>query len=147
MARLIYEFFRPRVSLTVAAPIGVIAQDDKGVVYRAVRSVELADKEEQAFYRLEDREHFMNADFLSRLELVDPASGEHAALDGSDPRVLDVLRDRGTHHFIYSPVEERSGSADKVAAGEVERLEDKDARRELVLRFADEVTRAVLEAI
>lgn len=147
MTQLMYEFFRPRVSLPIVIPVGVIAQDDSGVAYRAIHQVELPDKEEREFYGLDRREEFMNQDFLPRVAWIDPATGEEVALGKADRRLLGVLRERGSHHFLYTPVEERQGPAEDVASSEAKRLEDKQTCRELVLRFADEVTRSVLEAL
>ncbi len=146
MARLLYEFFRPRVSLPVIFPIGVVAQDDKGVVYRSIPDVQLPEDVETAFYGLDARESFMNDDFLTRIEVVIPETGETERIEPSDPRLLDLLQHRGTHHFLYGPVVELDGSAEAVAAAESERLSDKDARKEVVMKFGDPATKAVLEA-
>lgn len=146
MARLMHEFFRPRLSQGVVYPIGVIAQDDDGVVYRAIAGVELPEDVDQAFYGLATREAFMNDDFLPRLAQALPVDGGTLAVDPGDERLLGELAHRGTHHFVYGPIECEDGSADEVAGAEAARLTDKGERRDLVLRMGDPTTRAVLQA-
>jgi hypothetical protein len=147
MARYIYEFFRPRVSLSVVFPIGVIAQDRDGVVYRTIPDVPLPDDVDLAFYGIHDRERFMNEDFLHRVEASDPESGAPTKVPPTDPQLLTVLRQRGSHHFLYGSVRRLAGTAEEVADEEAERLAvDVDARRKLVIDSLDPTTQAALDA-
>jgi hypothetical protein len=137
MSRFVYEFFRPRVGAALCFPIGVIAEDRDGATYTALRDVQLPDDVDTEFYGLDDRERFMNEEFLPRIE---------ASEEGSGPApLLEALRRRGTHHFVYSKIRRQAGSASDVAAAEAERLKDKDARREVVKEVLDPTTRAALE--
>lgn len=145
MARLVLEFFRPRISLPLVFPLGVIAQDEQGVVYKAIPDVLLPDDVDRQFYGLDDRERFMNDDFLARVEVV-AQTGEAVHVGPTDAQLLDTLRGRGTHHFLYGPVEEVQGTADEAATSVAERLKDPQARREALLQVADESMRAVLTA-
>jgi hypothetical protein len=146
MARLVYEFFRPRVSLPVLFAIGVVVQDEDGSVYKAIPDVQLPEDVERAFYRLDDREQFKNEDFLQRVEVLNPENGETVQIPPADKRLLETLQQRGTHHFLYSPIVEIEGPAGEVAAAESERLRDREARREVVMGVSDAATRALLEA-
>jgi hypothetical protein len=132
--------------LPVLFAIGVVAQDEGGSVYRAIPDVQLPEDVERTFYRLDDREQFMNEDFLGRVEVLDPESGEAVQIPPADTRLLETLQQRGTHHFLYSPVVEIDGSAAEVAAAEARRLTDREARREVVMGVSDASTRALLEA-
>src|SRR5258708_2231281 len=130
MARVVYEFFRPQISTPVPFLIGLVAQDDDGLRYRAV-DAPVPDDVDREFYGLNDREALMNDDRLQRIEAFDPAVQANRVLEAHDPRVLDALRSRGTHHFVYSPVVEIEGSASVVADREMRRLSDAAARRDL----------------
>jgi hypothetical protein len=147
MARLIYEFFRPRMSMSVIFPIGVVAQDEEKAVYRSLPLELPQDVDANAdFYNLPGRQALMNDDLLPHMEATDSRTGTRMPIEPSDPRLLGELQRRGTHHFLYSPVEEQPGTAAEVADREAARLADGDARRELALRLGDYVTRAVVEA-
>jgi len=147
MARYIYEFFRPRVSVSVVFPIGVIAQDREGVVYRTIPEVPLPQDVDIDFYGIHDRERFMHDDFLRRVEIADPESGELVKVAPTNPELLAVLRQRGSHHFLYGPVRRLAGSAEDVADEEAERLSnDVEARRKLVIDSLDPTTQAALDA-
>jgi hypothetical protein len=146
VARVIYEFFRPRMSAPALFPVGVIAQDEGGIHYAIIRDFGLPEDVDASFYGLDDREAFMNGDLLPRLESEDPESGNPSVSGPGDPRLLEALQRRGSHHFVYSSIEERLGSARNVLDQEIQRLENKSARRELLMRFGDPTTRAILNA-
>jgi hypothetical protein len=57
--------------------------------------------------------------------------------DSADPAVFGALRDRATHRFLYSDVQERPGAAAAVAAAEAERLAQPQALAELRERYRD----------
>jgi hypothetical protein len=146
MARVVFEFFRPRLSQPGLFLLGVIAQDEHDVLYRSVPDVQLPDDVDADFYGLRDRGRFMNDDLLHRSELFDPESSTHTRLRPNDERLLPTLRERGTAHFIYSAVRDVAGSAADAAAAEVDRLRGREERRDAVLEVADPATRALLEA-
>src|SRR3989442_18799 len=111
MARLVYEFFRPRMSVPVVFPIGVLVQDEDNVLYRSIAS-ELPPDVDRDFYNLDSREALMNDDLLKGMEIVDSSTGERRILSATDPQLLFAVRHRGYHHFVYSPVEELAGTAE-----------------------------------
>jgi hypothetical protein len=146
MARLMYEFFRPSISVPVIFPVGILVQDRTGVLYRAIPDVQLPEDVDRAFYGLDERESFMNEDFLGRVELTDPETGQTKRLERNDPQLLELVSQRGSHHFVYSEIRERRGSAEKVVSAEAERLSDKEALRKLALEHAGATTRGLIEA-
>jgi hypothetical protein len=147
-ARVMYEFFRPRMSSPTVFPVGVLAQDESGVTYAAIPNIELPDDVDASFYALQQRAAFMNHDVLPRLESEDPESGDPSVVGPGDPRLLEALRQRENHHFVYlSLPEERPGTASEALEAEIHRLADKTALRELILRFVDPTTRALLKAL
>jgi hypothetical protein len=145
MARLVYEFFRPRMSVPVVFLIGVVGQDDSAVLYRSIET-DLPEDVDRAFYSLDSREALMNDDLLHGVEIVDSRTGERQIIPPTDPALLPALVHRGSHHFVYSPVQEVAGSARDAVDAERERLASKEARREVVVSFGDAMTRAVVAA-
>src|SRR6266571_1908680 len=97
-ARIMYEFFRPRMSMPASFPVGVVAQDENGTTYAAIPDIELPEDVDASFYSMGQREAFMNQDLLPRLESEDPDSGDPSVSGPGDPRILEALRQRGTHH-------------------------------------------------
>jgi hypothetical protein len=144
VARFVHEFFQPRVGSGVVFPIGVIAQDGGGIVYAAIADAPLPEGPDVDFYELHDRERFMNEDFLHRVEATEAETGTRVTVEAADRRLLEVLQQQGTHHFVYGLVRTRSGSAVEVAAAEAARLQDKDARRAIAIELLDPITRAAV---
>lgn len=119
MASYIVEFFKFNPTDEVAFPIGVIAQDEKTIVYKAVpRSSWKFDPDgsEASVYRLVDRERNMEDNFKpTSPSKYDEQKGILVSIKSTDPEYLAFLRSNGIRNFWYGPSSDEKGVATEVA--------------------------------
>jgi hypothetical protein len=103
MTRVLIEYFKPDPREPGAFPLGVIAQDDRNIVYRLFEPRRLHLEKFPEFH-LEARVDVMRGNVLIPSFRSRMPSGEMHLLAVTDPEFLEALASRGDGYFRYGRI-------------------------------------------
>ncbi len=148
--RYMIEFFLPKLSSRLVYPIGIVAQDKNGCVYKVISKDKLlfdVNSPAYDFYAptIREREKIMTENILSKPSQPFKHNKELGCLVSvcpNEPEYLDWLMDRGIiGHFWFGPVHEIEGvSAPQVASEQAERLSNREEQMKVIFEFNEETT-------
>lgn len=142
MCRYTVEFFKPKPTEEDGYPIGVIVQDDKQIIYKAIPPEFWKfnpDIPQLGFFKLYDRERTVNQSFgLMTARKYDQGEGRLVKIENTDPEFLDFLRVRGIHNFWYGCTKNgQVGSVEEVATKLIEDLKKSEVQNKATDEFVE----------
>lgn len=141
MAKYIIEFFKHNPTGRVAVPIGVIAQDEETIIYKALppdRWKKWVTSIDTAFFHIDKREEIETRNFKEVIyRKYDKEKGMLVPLALNDPEYLSVVVSQNVNHFWYSFVYEENGTAEEVATKVVQKLMDDEYVGKTISEFLE----------